>query len=244
MTRPPPPPEESWRPPLRASRGDDAEVSWLGVKARGRLPNPSGSVASAAGSPLTVAGAAPVSHRTSLSHRVATLSRRRADWQRARLTRRAVHRNDPPAMPHAGAVDMVDASDRAVFHREGEAGFGFEPEREAQRRADRAAMRDGDDVAPAMDIEHKVNGAGDPLHHVDKALAAGRPLLRRGVPEAVKGAAARLAQLLIGQPLPLAEILLGQIGDRLGLRARDRVGARQTGAHDRPRGLVRAPQIA
>src|SRR3954454_1479756 len=240
MTRTSPPPEESWRSPLRASRGDDAEVSWLGVKARGRLPNPSGSVASAAGSPLTVAGAAPVSHRTSLSHRVATLSRRRADRQHARLTRRAVHRNDAPAMPHPRAVDMVDAGDRAVFHREGEAGFGFEPEREAERRADRAAMRDGDDVAPAMCIEHKEDGAGDPLHHVDKALAAGRPLLRRGVPEAVKGAAARLAQLLIGQALPVAEALLGEVGDRLGLGTWDRVWAGQPRPHDRPRGLMGA----
>ena len=49
----------------------DAEVSWLGVVARGAFPaGPSPEpVAFAARSPLTVAGAAPVFHRTSLSHR-------------------------------------------------------------------------------------------------------------------------------------------------------------------------------
>src|SRR3954452_18531619 len=154
MTKAPPPPEE------RSCRASPREARCGGLLARGhrqrRLPAPTrvGTVANAAGSPLTVAGAAPVSHRTSLSHRMDTLSRRRADCQRARLTRRAVHRNDPPAMPHAGAVDMVDASDRAVFHREGEAGFGFEPEREAERGADRAAMRDRDDVTAAIGVEH------------------------------------------------------------------------------------------
>jgi hypothetical protein len=47
-----------------------AEVSWLGVVARGAFPLPRPeAVANAAELALTVAGAAPVSHRTSLSHR-------------------------------------------------------------------------------------------------------------------------------------------------------------------------------
>ena len=64
-TKAPPPPEESCR-----SDGD-AEVSWLGVVARGAFPPGSEPepVAIAAELALTVAGAAPVSHRTSLSHR-------------------------------------------------------------------------------------------------------------------------------------------------------------------------------
>ena len=52
----------------------------------------------------------------------------------------------------------------------------------------------------------------DPLHHIDKALAARGALVRRGLPEAVKGAAARMAQLLIGQALPVAETLLRKVG--------------------------------
>src|SRR6266704_1808536 len=108
-------------------------------------------------------------------------------------------------MAHAGAVDVVDPGDRAVFHREGEAGFGFETERETERGADRAAMRDGDDVAAAMRLDQRMDRPRDALHHVDKALTARRALNRRGVPEAVKCAAPRVAQLVIGEALPLAE---------------------------------------
>src|SRR5205807_1748833 len=64
------------------------------------------------------------------------------------LAWRAVHGDDAPTMPHARPVDMVDAGDRAILHREGEAGFRFEVERETERRADRPAMGDGDDVTP------------------------------------------------------------------------------------------------
>jgi hypothetical protein len=68
-------------PPPRGigTNSGDAEVSWLGVVARsafpaGLSPKP---VAIAADSPLTVAGAAPVLHRTSLSHRRHHASTRR-----------------------------------------------------------------------------------------------------------------------------------------------------------------------
>src|SRR4051794_6421058 len=77
MTKAPPPPEE------RSRRASPREARCGGLLARGhrrrRLPAPTGvgTVANAAGSPLTVAGAAPVSHRTSLSHRMDTVTRRR-----------------------------------------------------------------------------------------------------------------------------------------------------------------------
>src|SRR5205085_330431 len=134
LTKAPPPPEES-------SRWRDAEVSWLGVIARRRLPGAllqREPVVIAAGSPLTVAGAAPVLHGTSLSHR-----------------------------------------------------------------------------KPAASM-----------------------------PEARKGAAARVAQFLVGQPLPVAKALLREIGDSRHVRAGDRVGAGQAGTHDRARRLVGAAQIA
>ena len=62
---------------------------------------------------------------------------------------------DAPAVTHARPVDVVDAGERAVLHREGEAGLGVETERQAERGADRAAMRDGDDVAAAMLLEQR-----------------------------------------------------------------------------------------
>src|SRR5438067_13087148 len=169
-------------------------------------PLPKGPVAMAAGSPLTVAGAAPVLHRTSLWRRDTQVGMRRqaplspllagapAGERRRRTVAgiampaephlgRAVDRDDAPAMPHARPVDVVYAGDRAVFHRKGEAGFRLEVEREAERRADRATMRDGDDVAPAMRVKHPVDGARNALHHIDKALAARRALMRRRMPE-------------------------------------------------------------
>ena len=64
------------------------------------------------------------------------------------------------------------------------------------------------------------------------------------MPEAVERAAAGMAQLLIGQPLPVAETLLGEIGDRRRVGAGDLGRSRQAGADDRPRRLVGAAQIA
>src|SRR5579863_7361720 len=110
-------------------------------------------------------------------------------------------------MTLARPVDMIDAGHRAVLHRKGEASLGFEPKREAECGADRAAMGDGDDVAAAMRRDQRVDGARHTLHDIDKTLAAGRPLMRRSVPEAVERAAARMAQFFIGQALPVAETL-------------------------------------
>ena len=105
-------------------------------------------------------------------------------------------------------------------------------------------MRDGDDVAPAMRVEHPVDGARNALHHIDKALAARGAFMRRRMPEPVERAAPRMAQFLVGQPLPLAKALLRKIGDRLGIRPGDRIGPPEPGAHDRPRRLVRPAQMA
>src|SRR4051794_29010514 len=156
--------------------------------------------------------------------------------------RRAVDRYDAPAMPHAGAVDMIDARDRAVFHRERETRFRLQPERQPERGADRAAMRHRDDVAAAIGVENAMDRARDPLHHVDEALAAGGALMRRRVPESVERTAARMAQLVIGQALPVAETLFAK------LRYRGRFGAGylgwpgQAGADDRPCRFMRAAQ--
>src|SRR5437660_9379307 len=251
------PEERSNLPPKRSG----AEVSWLGVIAGGAFPAPSertsgngrGLAAYSCGGSAGIAPDFPVASRGDAST-PAGLSparpdtrapgRRHARSPARRSAWRAVHRDDAPAMPHARPVDMVDAGDRAVFHRKGEAGFRLEFKREAERRADRAAMRDGDDVAPAMRVEHPVDGARNALHHIDKALAARGAFMRRRMPEPVKGAATRLAQFFVGQPLPIPKALLRKVGDRLSIRPGDRIGPRQPGAHDRPRRLVRPAQMA
>src|ERR1044071_735165 len=139
---------------------------------------------------------------------------------------------------------MVDARDRAVFHRERETRFRLQAERQPERGADRTAMRHRDDVAAAIGVENAMDRARDPLHDIDKALAAWGALMRRRMPEAMERAAARMAQLVIGQALPVAETLLAEI------RYRGRFGAGylgrpgQAGADDRPRRFVRAAQMA
>src|SRR5262249_28683289 len=133
---------------------------------------------------------------------------------------------------------------RAILGREGEAGLRFEAERQAEGAPNGAAMRDGDDVAAAMLVEYVMDRPRDALEHVDKALAARRPLVCRRMPEAVERAAARVLQFLVGEALPITKTLLGEIGDRLGFGSGDRVGAGQTGAHDGGGGFMRAAQIA
>src|SRR5271155_3429618 len=68
----PPPPEESSQ--FRAMRRSPGSGSSPAAPSQPGLPQP---VAVAADSPLTVAGAAPVLHRTSLSHRASDASTRR-----------------------------------------------------------------------------------------------------------------------------------------------------------------------
>ena len=90
--------------------------------------------------------------------------------------------------------------------------LGFETERQAQRGADRAAMRDGDDVTAAMRLGELKDRPGHPRHQIGETLAARHALIRRRMPKPVERAAARVAQLVVGHALPIAEILLGQIG--------------------------------
>src|SRR4051812_12282966 len=68
--------------------------------------------------------------------------------------------------------------------------------------------------------------------------------MRRRVPETVERAAARLAQFLISQALPVAEALLGEVGDggRVGTGYFGWAG--EAGADDGARRFVGAPQVA
>jgi hypothetical protein len=84
-------------------------------------------------------------------------------------------------------------------------------ERDRQRGADRAAVGDRDDVAPGVFAGQARDHRTDPLDHLDEALAARRRLDGRGMPEAVPLAVAALVQFVVGQPLPVAEVLLRQI---------------------------------
>jgi len=63
-----------------------------------------------------------------------------------------------------------------------------------------------------------------PIDNIKKAFAAGSRLMCRGVPKAMKIAAAELEQLLICEALPFAKMLLGEIVDRNRLWAGNPLG--------------------
>ena len=124
------------------------------------------------------------------------------------------------------------------------AASGSRRERVGECRADRAAMRDGDDVAAGMRLDQTVDRPRHPCHDIDEALAAGRRQMRRRMPEPRRSAAAQPIDLLVGHSLPIAEMLLGEIGQQGDTGSGDRRGSREPGGDDRRRGLVRAAQMA
>ena len=78
----------------------------------------------------------------------------------------------------------------------------------------------------------------------DEALAAGRRVMRRRQPEARPAIAVALGELGIGHALPLAEMLLDEIGLDDDTGTGDRIGSRQPGADDAGRRHMRALQRA
>src|SRR5262249_19148653 len=72
-------------------------------------------------------------------------------------TSRMVDSGNAPAVTHAGAIDPVDAGDRAIFDCERQRRLRIEFESQRQRGADRAAMGDGNDVAPGMCVDQPVD---------------------------------------------------------------------------------------
>src|SRR5262249_58411303 len=99
---------------------------------------------------------------------------------------------------------------RGVGDGEAERPLGVQREGMGKRGADRAAMGDDDDVAPGMALPEAIDGRADPVDHRGEAFAARRRLARRSMPEAMHAAVAPGLELVIGQPLPLAEILLDE----------------------------------
>ena len=111
--------------------------------------------------------------------------------RRAQSSRRAVDRDDAPAVTHACTADVVYAGDRAILDSKGERRFRVEAERQRQCRPDRAAMRDGDDVAPGICLDQLMDSARHPLDDGEKALTAWNHLMCRRMPEARNSPARR-----------------------------------------------------
>jgi len=109
---------------------------------------------------------------------------------RAQSSRRAVDRDDAPAVTHACTVDVVDAGDRAILDRKGERRFRVEAECQRQRRTNRAAMRDGDDVVPGIVLDQPMDRLRHPRDEGQKALAPGGGFVCRRMSKAMEIAGA------------------------------------------------------
>ena len=110
-----------------------------------------------------------------------------------------------------GLLEMLDHGDRDIVDLEAHRRLGMQVEGVRQRRADRAAMRRRHDVAAFMLGGQPVDAAHGAVAQVDEALAALGPELRRSQPEQMVVGMV-LGDLDIGETLPLAEMLLGEIG--------------------------------
>ena len=163
------------------------------------------------------------------------------------LPRRPVHRHDTPAVPHAGAVDVVDPRDRAVFHRECETRFRIETERQPERCADRAAVRHRDDVVTGIGSSRTrwIALAPPAASHRQSSRRPVRARMRRRMPEPVKRAAAPVVGVRRRSSPSVTELLLGEVRDRRCTQGPGVLGrSGQARADDRPRRFMGAAQIA
>src|SRR5262245_43359051 len=157
--------------------------------------------------------------------------------------RRDIDCDDAPAGPLAGAVaisDVVEPRQRAVIDGEGHDALRLDAERDGEGSANGAAMGHGDDVPAAVSGRKTLYGRPDACHDVEKAFAVGWAFASRPQPEIIAGDAAQIVQLTVGQAVPGADMLLGDI------RLDETVGC----APERPRRndggcrLPRSPQMA
>ena len=139
-------------------------------------------------------------------------------------------------MQRIGLLEMLDQRDRDIVDLEAHRRLGMQVEGMGQRRADRAAMRRRHDVAALMLGGQPVDAAHRAVAQVDEALAAVGPEFRRPQPEQMIVGVV-LGDLDIGEPLPRAEMLLGEVGidvQRVHLRP---------GLGERFGGLARPQQV-
>src|SRR6185295_14521452 len=122
-----------------------------------------------------------------------------------------INRDNAPRGAFGGAVQVVHARYGAGIDREAKNTLRIDAERDGERGPDGPAMNHRDDVAAGMLGRDARHGAADSRDHVLEALAARRPLGGGRMPEPVIDATALCLQLLIGEALPVAEMLLRQL---------------------------------
>ena len=112
----------------------------------------------------------------------------------------------------AATGEVIEPRQRDVIGGKGQSRLGLKVQRLCDSRSDRAAMGNGNDVATGKFGIQTINHHAHARQQILKAFSARRPFMGRGVPEPMILLGAVLRQPAIGLALPLAEILLGQIG--------------------------------
>lgn len=142
--------------------------------------------------------------------------RRKCD-KPAASPRRQIDRGDAPTalvawqMAPSGPGEPVDPGQRAVFDRKGERSLRFDVERDRERRTNRAAVGNANDVPALLRLTVELQCALDASREVGEAFSLRWPLGRRCQPKAMPLGMTLCPQLCVPLALPAAEMLLGEV---------------------------------
>src|SRR6266700_5327218 len=115
-------------------------------------------------------------------------------------------------MAALGFGKKVEAGEGEVVDVDGERGLGGEAERLRERRADGAAMGDGYEVPARVLAGQAPHRRRHARHQPDEALPTRRGYMGGRQPERMEAVALLVGKLRVLDALPLAEMLLGELG--------------------------------
>jgi hypothetical protein len=116
---------------------------------------------------------------------------------------------------------VIEPRERAIVDGESEAAARRQAESDDNRRTDRPAMRDCDDILARVSSVHLRDTRADAFDDVDKTFAVRRALVRGGVPERIRLLLPAEQKALAIESLPIAEMLLGKVFVLVNFRRRE-----------------------
>src|ERR1019366_47762 len=107
---------------------------------------------------------------------------------------------------------MIEPRHRAIIDGEGEAALRLVAERQADRRLDRSAMRNGDHVPAGVFGIEPLDRAANAVVEIHETLAARRRIVDRREPVAADFDRPAGEEISAIESLPFAEMLVGKRG--------------------------------
>ena len=148
---------------------------------------------------------------------------------------------DAPKARRTRGIDEIEPGQRAVLDHKAQRRLWLETQRQGQGGPDGAAVGHGNDIAAAVLGGEAVDRPAHALDEIDEALAAGGALVRGGEPERVRAHFSFRVERLALEPLPFAQVLLGELGNRDELSS---AVLCLVGRQDRGGRLARAREVA